>query len=104
VRSRHIEALDAAARAKQVPRRAGAPAIIAEHIAALHQREIIGTGDQVQITGLAADRTVAIEQFRRIGEPHPECDPPAMAATCCFAHRHATICRHQRLGIKPVSA
>ena len=65
VRARLVEALDPAGPAKEVFRRAGAKAVGSQAVRSTQQFKVRMRHDQVQVTGLAANRTIAVQHFQR---------------------------------------
>src|SRR4249919_2656104 len=89
VAARHIETLDAAVPAEQMPCGAGVEGVFAALIRARDQAKTRGGNDQVQEAAHATDRAVAVEHLTLGGSIDFKTHATAMAATAM---------RHQRIG------
>ncbi len=87
VRPGDIERLYAAMRAKVVLRDAGVEGVSGQIVAAGNEHESIGGNDQMQISRLGADRTVAVRYIQSRGRRHLEPDATTMTATSVCNHR-----------------
>src|SRR5262249_7813284 len=90
--ARHVERFHAADRAEEVLRGAGVEGVSGEHIPAREQGEALRGHDEVQVTGLAADRAVALVHGDPGGGEDLETQAAAVAAAgVLYVRAHAVF-------------
>jgi hypothetical protein len=87
VRARDVEGLDAAHRAEQVLGDTRIKGVRGQRVLTAEEGEAVGGNDQVQVAGLAADRTVALENTDSRRRDHLEAYLSTVTATCVLDHR-----------------
>src|SRR5579859_189363 len=89
-----------------VLRDAGVEGVGGQVVAAADEHELIRRNDQVQETGLGADRAVAVRHLEPCGRRDFEANPAAVASTRMLNHelaplpRAATFTSGERVGVK----
>jgi deoxyxylulose-5-phosphate synthase len=84
--ARHVEALDAAHRAEMVFRRAGVERVGGDLVGAFEQAKALRFHHQMQVTGLPADRAIALLDLDLVGREHLIAHRAAMAAAALPGH------------------
>jgi hypothetical protein len=84
VRARHVERLDPTNRAKEMARDASVESVGREEFRSLNQFEAGLGNDEMKVTTLAANRTIALCDFNLGWRRHLELDPAAVTTAGMF--------------------